>query len=104
VREKRRLLMAGRTRYPLPLSPSLDRKFEALGHEFDLRVLGTAERRAPEADPRFHLIEPVRPRVLDGLLFHALFPYRVARELRSFRPDAVWVQGAEGTALALIGR
>jgi glycosyltransferase involved in cell wall biosynthesis len=104
VRDKRRLLMAGRTRYALPLSPSLARKFEALGHEFDLRVLGTAERRAPEADPRFHLIEPVRPRALDGLLFHALFPYRVARELRSFRPDSVWVQGAEGTALALIGR
>jgi glycosyltransferase involved in cell wall biosynthesis len=96
--------MAGRTRYALPLSPSLARKFEALGREFEVRVLGAAERRGPEPDPRFHLIEPVRPRVLDGLLFHALFPYRVARELRSFRPDAVWVQGAEGTALALVGR
>jgi glycosyltransferase involved in cell wall biosynthesis len=96
--------MAGRTRYALPLSPSLARKFEALGHEFELRVLGTADRRGPEADPRFHLVEPIRPRALDGLIFYALFPYRVARELRSFRPDAVWVQGAEGTALALIGR
>jgi glycosyltransferase involved in cell wall biosynthesis len=97
--------MAGRTRYALPLSPSLARKFEALDHEFDLRVLGAAEGGGPEeADPRFHLIEPIRPRVVDGLLFHALFPYRIARELRSFRPDAVWVQGAEGTALALIGR
>jgi glycosyltransferase involved in cell wall biosynthesis len=96
--------MAGRTRYALPLSPSLARKFEALGNEFDLRVLGAAEKSSPEDDPRFHLIEPIRPRVLDGLLFYALFPYRVARELRSFRPDTVWVQGAEGTALALIGR
>ena len=40
---RRRLLMVGRTRYALPLSPSLERKFDALGQELDVRVLAMLE-------------------------------------------------------------
>ena len=42
---KRKLLMVGRTRYALPLSPSLAQKFDALDEELDVRVLGELGRR-----------------------------------------------------------
>ena len=44
---------------------------------------------------------PVGP--LDGAAFYGALPARVARAIRSFRPDAVIVQGAQDTALALAG-
>lgn len=101
---KRKLLMVGRMRYSLPLSPSLAQKFDALGDELDVRVLGSAAGGGTGSDPRFTLAPPMRPRVLDGAVFYALLPFRVARELRRFRPDAVLVQGGQETALALVGR
>jgi glycosyltransferase involved in cell wall biosynthesis len=100
---KKRLLMVGRSRYSLPLSPSLQRKFDALEAEFDLRVLGSAAE-VNGSDARFRLVRPIQPRVLDGPSFYALLPFRVSRELRRFQPDAVLVQGAHETALALLGR
>lgn len=110
---RRRVLMAGRTRYALPLSESLERKFAALDEELDVHVLASAARvaRAGQARPlqeqgdlrgRFTLVRPLP--VLDGPLFHARFPVLVARELRRLRPDVVLVQGAHETALALLGR
>ena len=36
-----------------------------------------------------------------GLAFYALLPFRVARELRDFRPDAVLAQGAQEAALCV---
>jgi glycosyltransferase involved in cell wall biosynthesis len=95
--------MVGRTRYRLPLSPSLEQKFDALSRELDLRVLATASGDR-NADPRFTLVRQIRPRVLDGASFYALLPLRVARELRRFRPDAVLAQGGQETALVLFGR
>jgi len=95
--------MVGRTRYTVPLSPSLAQKFDALEDELDVRVLGSAGSGAG-ADPRFHLVPRVWPRALDGASFYALLPFRVARELRRFRPDAVLAQGGQETALALLGR
>ena len=100
---RRKLLMVGRMRYALPLSPSLARKFDALSTELDVRVLGTAAG-GDGSDPRFRLYRAARPRRLDGLAFYTLLPFRVARELRAFRPDAVLVQGGQETALALLGR
>ncbi|HXG76909.1 MAG TPA: glycosyltransferase family 4 protein [Gaiellaceae bacterium] len=96
--------MVGRTRYALPLSDSLARKFDALSAELDVRVLGSAagRRRGRTADARFRLA-PRLP-LLDGPAFYALLPFRAARELRAFRPDAVLVQGAQETALVLLGR
>jgi glycosyltransferase involved in cell wall biosynthesis len=95
--------MVGRSRYSLPLSASLEQKFDALEAELDLRVLGSAAQ-LDGSDPRFRLFRPVRPRFLDGAAFYALLPFRVARELRRFRPDAVLAQGGQETALVLLGR
>jgi glycosyltransferase involved in cell wall biosynthesis len=95
--------MVGRSRYSLPLSDSLEQKFAALEAELDVRVLGSAAR-LDGRDPRFRLFRPVRPRALDGAAFYALLPFRVARELRRFRPDAVLAQGGQETALVLLGR
>jgi glycosyltransferase involved in cell wall biosynthesis len=100
---KRKLLLVGRTRYELPLSPSLQQKFDALSAELDVRVLATASGDR-DGDPRFRLVRQIRPRVLDGATFYALLPFRVARELRDFRPDAVLAQGGQEAALVLFGR
>ena len=43
-------------------------------------------------------------RALDGALFYALLPWRIARELRDFRPDAALVQGVHETVAFLIAR
>jgi glycosyltransferase involved in cell wall biosynthesis len=94
--------MVGRTRYALPLSPSLKRKFDALSAELDVHVLASGTDGG--GDPRFRLVPSLRPRKLDGPAFYALLPFRVAAELRRRRPDAVLVQGAPETALALLGR
>jgi len=77
-----RVLFVGRTRYRLPLQPGLARKWDALAERLDLRVLASGT----GSDPRFALVPPRR---LDGPRFYAGLPLRVARELRSFRPDAV---------------
>jgi glycosyltransferase involved in cell wall biosynthesis len=100
---KKRLLMVGRSRYTLPLSPSLEQKFDALSRELDVRVLASSGR-GSATDSRFALVRPIRPRALDGLAFYALLPFRVARELRAFRPDAVLAQGAQEAGLVVIGR
>ena len=100
---KRRLLMVGRTRYDLPLSETLARKFAALDAELDIRVLATA-RRVSGADVRFRLYRPLPLGPLEGASFYALLPFRVARELRASRPDAVLAQGGQETALVLLGR
>jgi glycosyltransferase involved in cell wall biosynthesis len=95
--------MVGRSRYALPLSPSLVEKFDALSAELDVRVLASSSG-GTATDPRFALIRPIRPRALDGLAFYALLPFRVARELKAFRPDAVLAQGAQEAALCLLAR
>ena len=69
--------MVGRSRYALPLSPSLEQKFAALAAELDVRVLASAGR-GSGTDPRFTLVRPIRPRALDGarLLRAAAVPGR----------------------------
>lgn len=101
---KKRVLFVGRTRYRLPLSESLARKFEALRDELDVRVLASAPHGAPTADETFRLVPPLRPRPLDGLAFHATLPVRAAREIRRFRPDAVVAQGPYDAAALLVAR
>jgi glycosyltransferase involved in cell wall biosynthesis len=102
--ERTRVLLVGRTRYRLPLDESLRRKFDALRAVVDLRVLASAPATAPTRDETFRLVRPFRPRVLDGLAYHLALPFRTARELRRFRPDAVVVQGAHEAAAVLLGR
>ena len=99
-----RVLFVGRTRYRLPLSPSLARKFSALGGELELRVLASAAAGSPTRDATFTLVPPFRPRRLDGLAFWAALPWRIARLLREFRPDAVVCQTAYDAGAALLAR
>src|ERR671931_2004370 len=89
--------MVGRTRYRLPLSASLRRKFDALAAEVDLRVLASGE----GGDETFELV-PMRP--ADGARFWASLTPRIARELLRFRPDAVAAQSAYEAAAALAAR
>jgi glycosyltransferase involved in cell wall biosynthesis len=100
---RRRLLMVGRTRYDLPLSEALARKFGALDAELDVRVLASAGK-VRGGDRRFRLYRRLPVGRLEGASFYALLPFRLARELRSFRPDAVLAQGGQETALVLLGR
>ena len=81
--------MVGRSRYSLPLSPSLAQKFDALSAELDVRVLASAGRRRVD-DPRFRLVRPIRPRALDGpgLLRAAAVPRRTRAALVPARRGA----------------
>ena len=96
--------MVGRTRYRLPLDESLLRKFDALESVLDLRVIGSAPAGFPRSNGVFTLVPPLAVRALDGLVFHLLLPFRVAREIRAFEPTIVLVQGAHEAAFALVGR
>ena len=101
---KRRVLMVGRTRYRLPLEGSLARKFDALRAVVELRVLASAPAGAPAGDDTFTLVPPLSPRALDGLAFHLGLPFRVARELKAFAPDAILAQSPHEAAACLLGR
>lgn len=94
----RRVLIVGRSRYQLPLSESLAKKFDALSQRLDVRVLASGT----GSDPRFRLHRPRRR--LDGFSFFALLPLRVAQELRTFRPVIVLAQSPYETAAVLLGR
>jgi glycosyltransferase involved in cell wall biosynthesis len=100
---KPRVLLVGRTRYRLPLDAGLRMKFDALADRLELRVLAGSTDGSID-DGTFRLVRTVRPRALDGLAFHSALPTRVARELRSFRPDVVLVQGAHEAAAVLLAR
>ena len=101
---KPRLLIVGRTRYRLPLSESLERKFAALSGPLEVRVVGTADDGAPVASETFRLVPRRRPAILDGALFYAALPRLVAAELHAFRPDAVLTQSAYEAAAVLAAK
>jgi glycosyltransferase involved in cell wall biosynthesis len=99
-----RVLFVGRTRYRLPLPPSAAEKFEALARELDVHVLASAAPGSQTGNAMFTLVGPLRPRRLDGLAFWLALPWRTARLLREFRPDAVICQTAYDAAAALLAR
>ena len=69
------LLMVGRTRYALPLSAvARSAKFDALGEELDVRVLGQPGRGRRRARPALHARRAGPPAELDGAAFYALLP------------------------------
>jgi glycosyltransferase involved in cell wall biosynthesis len=100
---RRRVLFVGRTRYASPLAVTHERKFATLDGVLDWRVLGSAARRGARVD-RFRLVPPLPLRALDGPAFYARLPLLVARELRTFRPDAVIAQSPYEGLAALVGR
>ena len=91
----RKVLFVGRTRYARPLATTHARKFAALGEVLDYRVVGSAGAGSGELD-RFTLLE--------GPLFYVRAPFAVARELRSFRPDAIVAQSPYEGLVALAAR
>jgi glycosyltransferase involved in cell wall biosynthesis len=99
---KPRLLLVARTRYPLPLSPSLERKFGALQERFDLRVLATSADGRARDDGLFRLVG--RLPVLDGPLFYALLPLRVRRIVREHEPIAIVTQSPYEAACVWLAR
>jgi glycosyltransferase involved in cell wall biosynthesis len=98
---KPRVLFVARSRYRLPLSPGLRRKWDALGHELDLRVLASGADHGA-GNGVFWLVPPARVRALDGVAFYGSLPGRVARELRRFDPDVVVAQSPYEAAGALL--
>jgi glycosyltransferase involved in cell wall biosynthesis len=99
---KPRVLFVSRERFRLPLDGAQKRKWDAVGDVVDHRVLAAAPAGYPTGDDHFHLVSPAP--AIDGPLFYALLPWRIARELRSFRPQAALVQGVHETAAFLTAR
>jgi glycosyltransferase involved in cell wall biosynthesis len=98
------VLFVSRERHRLPLEAAQRRKWDALAAELDYHVLGAAPAGWPTRDARFLLVAPARPRILDGALFYLLLPFRVARALRAFEPEAAIVQGIHEACAFLLGR
>ena len=101
---KPRVLFVSRERFRLPLDGAQKRKWDAVAGVVDHRVLAAAPAGAPTRDERFRLTAPAWPRPLDGALFYLRLPWRIARELRRFRPDAALVQGVHETVAFLVAR
>ncbi|HLY95078.1 MAG TPA: glycosyltransferase family 4 protein [Gaiellaceae bacterium] len=95
---KPRVLFVSRTRYRLPLAPTLARKWDALARELDPCVIATAHDE-PAADGMFVLVSP-----RSGASFWLSLPFLVAREVRRFRPDAILTQSPYEAAAALLAR
>jgi len=99
-----RVLFVSRERFRLPLDGAQKRKWDAVAAVVDHRVLAAAPEGCPTGDDRFRLVGPVHPRVLDGALFYLLLPWRIARELRRFHPEAALVQGVHEAVAFLVAR
>lgn len=99
-----RVLFVARTRYSVPLPKTLERRFDALSDVLDWHQLGTSRDGSSVRTTRFTLLPRFPVGALDGAAFYAALPVRVARSIRSFAPEIVIVQGAQDTALALLGR
>ena len=102
--ERPRILMVGRLRYSLPLPDWLDRKFDALERQLDLRVVASADPSSPATDDRFRLLAPSRVGLLDGALFYLRLPLHVRRQIVDFRPEAIIAENPYTAAAALVGR
>jgi glycosyltransferase involved in cell wall biosynthesis len=102
VTDKPRLLLVARTRYELPLSPGLERKFAALRERFDVRVLATSADGRARDEGIFRLVG--RLPFLDGPLFYALLPFRVRRISRERHPAAIVTQSPYEAAFVWLAR
>lgn len=92
-----RVLFVARTRYRLPLSPTLQRKWAAVARVLEIRVVASGQ----TGDATFKLRRATR---LDGPRFWLTLPIRIAREARLFRPTAIVAQSPFEAAAALLAR
>jgi glycosyltransferase involved in cell wall biosynthesis len=97
---KPRVLFVGRTRYDLPLSESLAKKWDALEKHMDYLVLAAAGR-VERDDPRFDLSQPPLL-VPEGPAFHISLPGRIRRAVDRFGPQVIVVQSPFEGLAALI--
>jgi glycosyltransferase involved in cell wall biosynthesis len=99
---KPRVLFVSRERFRLPLDGAQKRKWDAVAGVVDHHVLAAASAASPTRDERFRLVPPAP--TLDGALFYASLPWRIARELRRLRPQAALVQGVHELVAFLLAR
>lgn len=99
---KPRVLFVSRERFRLPLDDTQRRKWEAVGGLLDYRILAAAQRGSPTSADRMTLAGPAP--ALDGPLYYARLPLRIARELRAFRPEVAIVQGVHEATAFLVAR
>jgi len=85
---KPRVLFVGHTRYDLPLSPSLSKKWAALEAVLEPRVIA-APGLVQADDPRFHLLRTPLDAKLGGGAYYTVLPVLVGAEIRQFRPHAI---------------
>ena len=98
-----KLLLVGRSRYSLPLSPSLARKFDALARSSTSACSRAAA--ADGEDPRFRARAAASGRARSTAPPSTRCCRSASRaSCAAFRPDAVLAQGAQETALAVLGR
>lgn len=99
---KPRVLFISRERFRLPLDDTQRRKWDAIGGLLDYRILAAAQPGSATRTERMTLAAPAP--ALDGPLYYAALPGRIARELRSFRPDVAVVQGVHEATAFLLAR
>lgn len=99
-----RVLFVGRTRYRVPLSPGLARKWDALERELDYRVLATSADGVAATWGRFDLLPASRVGPLDGALFQLRLPARIRSAIRALDPDVVVAEDPPTAAAALLAR
>lgn len=98
-----RVLFVSRARYRMELPSGERRRWDALARVCEPRVLAVAGPASNVAtDARFRLWQ-LLPR-LDGPLFYLFLPYRIARELRQFRPEIAVVQGVHEAVAFILAR
>jgi glycosyltransferase involved in cell wall biosynthesis len=86
-----RVLFVGPTRYSLPLSPGLERKWTAIERVLDYRVLA----RGSGAIPRWELISGS---------FYAMLPLLARHAIRDFQPQAIVAEDPRTATLVIAGR
>jgi glycosyltransferase involved in cell wall biosynthesis len=100
-----RVLFVGRTRYRPPLPDWLAKKWDALERQLDYRVIASSHSATePGEEGRFRLLPPLRPRLLDGVLFYVRAPLAVRRQIREFDPEAIVAESPYTGMAALLGR
>jgi glycosyltransferase involved in cell wall biosynthesis len=99
---KPRVLFVSRERFRLPLDGTQRRKWNAVGELLDYRIVAAAQSGSATRTDRMELAGPAP--ALDGPLYYARLPRRIARELRTFRPDVAVVQGVHEATAFLLAR